>query len=520
LAHGQRCRSHSWHVCGDCVGCGRLGRLWQRGHDAVSPPVTQPSVGGGTETGIVEDSSEFPVDSGLLPVTGWAKVQFPESVAGPHPIAAWTGSELMLWASKADLGFAYNPETATWRQLAASPRPAVYGTASAWTDDEVIVYWGNESPSVSAYDRQTDTWRSLTDAPITSVFSADILWNGTEVLLITERRVAVYHLELDAWEVVAVPPTRLGRSREIAWTGAELFVWPTETSRSTKRGLAYNPIEDTWRTLPDPPAWPAMPDAVWTGEELIVWGGLPGSAVVDYSERAAGSAYDPSTDAWTAMPEPLPEPESYEGNLGSQTLMWTGTELIVSTGHLGTGLGTAESLLLSYQPRNETWELLGISPVSGYNATGMVAGNRLVLFDVGGLFVSEPQWGSLDRGEPQDKRAEGGSVAEPAAAVEAEIAGVLPNGDRYLVRAEPALPDTVEGIHAAIVIDLDDGEAPIEGPIVGIATFHSSAGTTPRAFYGRQDPVVVASENCNMVLNWPVSRWRGALGARLCGFCR
>ena len=83
---------------------------------------------------------------------------------------------------------------------------------------------------------------------------------------------------------------------------------------------------------------------------------------------------------------------------------------------------------------------------------------------------------------------------------EVEIAGVLLNGDRYLVSAEPALSDTVEGTYAVIVIDLEDGEAPIEGPVVGIATFHP-ARTTPRAFYGRDDLVVVASGNWNMLLS-------------------
>ncbi len=474
-----------------------LGGCGSDGDEVGSSSVAQPSVEGEVETGVVEDSSEIPVASGVFPVTGWARVQFPDSLVGPHLIAAWSGSELLLWGSQAGLGFAYNPETTKWRQLAASPRPAMYGTASAQTDGEVIVFWG---PSVSAYDLQTDTWRSLPDAPTTSEFSADILWNGTEILLVTGDRVAVYRPMTDAWELAAAPPTPLGRNREAAWTGAELVLWPTETSRATKRGLAYNPIENTWRTLPDPPAWPAMPDVVWTDEELIVWGGLPGSANVGYSERAVGSAYDPSTNVWTAMPEPLPEPESYEGNLGSQTLIWTGTELIVSTGHLGTGLGTAESLLLSYQPRNETWELLGISPVSGYNATGMVAGDRLVLFVVDALFVSEPQWGSLDSNESQNEAAGAESVVEPDLASEAEIAGVLLNGDRYLVRARPALSDTVEGTYAVIVIDLEDGEAPIEGPVVGIATFHP-ARTTPRAFYGRDDLVVVASGNWNMLLS-------------------
>lgn len=373
---------------------------------------------------------------------GWAKVQFPESLALPHLIAAWTGRELLLWGSKADLGFAYNPETSRWRQLAASSRPVVYGTASAWTDHELIVHWGDLSPSVSAYDLQTDTWRLLTDAPTTSGYSANILWNGTEVLLVTGDRVVVYCPEADAWELATEPPTPLGRNREAVWTGAELLVWPTETSRSTKRGLAHNPIEDTWRTLPDPPAWPAMPDVVWTGEELIV-----------------------------------------------------------STGHLGTGLGTPESLLLSYQPDTEVWKLLGTSPVSGYNTTAMVAGNRLILFSADGLFISEAQWGSLDSDELQDEAAGVGSVVESDPASEIEISGLLPNGDRYLVRARPALNDYVESISAAIVIDLDDGELPIEGPVVGITSFYSTARENLGAFRVRDDYVAVDSGNWLLLLN-------------------
>ena len=90
---------------------------------------------------------------------------------------------------------------------------------------------------------------------------------------------------------------------------------------------------------------------------------------------------------------------------------------------------------------------------------------------------------------------------EPDPVSEVKVSGVLPNGDRYVVRAMPALSDTVEGTYAVIVIDLEDGEAPIEGPVVGIATFHSSPRTTPRAFYGRDDPIVIDSGNWFLVLD-------------------
>ncbi|MDE0236688.1 MAG: hypothetical protein OXN95_05630 [bacterium] len=55
---------------------------------------------------------------------------------------------------------------------------------------------------------------------------------------------------------------------------------------------------------------------------------------------------------------------------------------------------------------------------------------------------------------------------------DAGISGVLPDGAQYLVRSQPALDDTVEGVYGAIVIDLDDGE----GPVVGIAGFYSDVG--------------------------------------------
>lgn len=57
---------------------------------------------------------------------------------------------------------------------------------------------------------------------------------------------------------------------------------------------------------------------------------------------------------------------------------------------------------------------------------------------------------------------------------DAGISGVLPNGAEYLVRSQPALDDTVEGVKGAIIIDLEDGEAPFEGHVaVGIAGFYS-----------------------------------------------
>lgn len=90
---------------------------------------------------------------------------------------------------------------------------------------------------------------------------------------------------------------------------------------------------------------------------------------------------------------------------------------------------------------------------------------------------------------------------ETAATGETEISGVLPNGDRYVVRAQPALNGTVEGISAAIIIDIDDGEDPIEGPVAGITAFLPDDGTRLRLFNDQDSSVVVVSGSYYMYFN-------------------
>jgi hypothetical protein len=64
--------------------------------------------------------------------------------------------------------------------------------------------------------------------------------------------------------------------------------------------------------------------AVWTGIEMIVWGGWIGS----YSNT--GGRYDPGTDSWTATsPTKAPTARS------RHTAVWTGSEMIVWGGRAG-----------------------------------------------------------------------------------------------------------------------------------------------------------------------------------------
>ena len=73
-----------------------------------------------------------------------------------------------------------------------------------------------------------------------------------------------------------------------------------------------------------------MAGVVWTGHEVIIYGGGQNSMYGD------AAAYDPATNHWRMLPDPplvvgAPNP----------TVVWTGTSVIVVVGSLASGEAAA-----------------------------------------------------------------------------------------------------------------------------------------------------------------------------------
>src|SRR6266498_3312983 len=122
-----------------------------------------------------------------------------------------------------------------------------------------------------------------------------------------------------------------GRSRHTAvWTGSEMIVW----GGGTNTGGRYNPATDSWlaTTTANAPSARSGHTAVWTGSEMIVWGGLGDSGYLN-----TGGRYNPASDSWVATSTAnAPTARS------SHTAVWTGSEMIVwggtaDSGYLNTG---------------------------------------------------------------------------------------------------------------------------------------------------------------------------------------
>ncbi len=154
----------------------------------------------------------------------------------------------------------------------------------------------------------------------------------------------------------ALPEANAGISA--VWTGTEMIVWGgTEVGGSKfNSGSRYDPATDTWRTTSgvNAPFPRKQHSAVWTGTEMIVWGGC-GLLDEHFCQINTGGRYDPLTDTWEATATAgAPSPRI------DHTAVWTGTQMIVWGGcRFVNDACNAQSLGNSggrYDPSTNSWQ--------------------------------------------------------------------------------------------------------------------------------------------------------------------
>jgi hypothetical protein len=137
------------------------------------------------------------------------------------------------------------------------------------------------------------------------------------------------------WDRAEPPPLPSPRhAATVVWTGREAIVWGGTRpgigdggDLGSADGAAYDPATRRWRRIADAPVANRYGhQAVWTGREMIVWGGVVTGG--SRGGRPDGAAYDPSTDRWRPIaPSPLAGPPRSSLDAG-QAVVWTGREMI------------------------------------------------------------------------------------------------------------------------------------------------------------------------------------------------
>ena len=189
---------------------------------------------------------------------------------------------------------------------------------------------------------------------------------------------------VDSWTpttIVNAPAARFAHSA--VWTGSEMIVWGglDQDFVDLNTGGRYDPATDSWTatSIANAPDARWLHSAVWTGSEMIVWGGGNSN-----SRLNTGGRYNPITDTWTATSMVnVPIARNYH------TGVWTGSEMIVWGGR-GCGGNCILNTGGRYNPGTDNWAATSIvnAPVARDSHNAHWTGSEMIV------------WGGSDRMNP------------------------------------------------------------------------------------------------------------------------
>jgi hypothetical protein len=307
--------------------------------------------------------------------------------------AVWTGSEMIVWGGSylTNTGGRYNPSTDSWTATSLINAPSArYLHTAVWTGSEMIVWGGgfysDEVNTGGRYDPTTNTWTATTtlNAP-TGRSQHTAVWTGSEMIVwggFAGGNIASffntggrYNPGTNMWTATDTTNAPSGRRYHTAvWTGSEMIVWGGGDYEDFNTGGRYNPGTDSWTatSTSNAPEARALHTGVWTGSEMIVWGG---SSLPD----TTGGRYNPGTNSWTPT-STVNAPSAREYH----TAIWTGSEMIVWGGSLRLNTGGR------YNPSTNNWTATSTTyaPTGRESHTAVWTGSEMIVW--GGFHAGLP----------------------------------------------------------------------------------------------------------------------------------
>jgi hypothetical protein len=221
-----------------------------------------------------------------------------------------------------------------WTELPLPPEVRD-GMSVVWAGSRLLA-WGGCDPGVKdhcvptaggfGFDPVTQSWRALESAPVAGGH-ADVIWTGKEAifLLATKDRLEgqAYDPATDTWRTIAAAPLASRSGAVAVWTGSEVIVWGggAPENPAAVRGAAYDPINDTWRRIAAAPIGLNLISGMWTGREMLVFGSLLDNRNIAKTKTSVGAAYDPATDTWRKLPPSELSPQA-------TSAVWVGNGMV------------------------------------------------------------------------------------------------------------------------------------------------------------------------------------------------
>ncbi len=177
--------------------------------------------------------------------------------------------------------------------------------------------------------------------------------------------------EMTHWRWTTLPAAPIpGRASPASvWTGSQVLFWggtSADEDRAYADGASYDPKTRQWQKMPSGPLSARSEVAsVWTGSEWFIWGGVNGS---EQKALGDGALYDPVTRAWRAVaPSPL-------AARARATALWTGGQIVVIGGATAPDSAISHAYLdaAAYDPGTNTWQRLPSIPMPAKRTADIV----------------------------------------------------------------------------------------------------------------------------------------------------
>lgn len=245
--------------------------------------------------------------------------------------AVWTGSKLVVWGGQSAVdptanselnycfngpyqqcqrfadGAVYDLATDTWSPIAADGAPSRrQGQLMAWTGKDVLVVGGFDYPEVDKWTPLADAYRySLAEDRWSTIALPQPLhdaivkssgpdawpfeWTGSRFLMrVAASPIYAYDPTADVWQVVADPPNG-------AVCPAASSQGPCVDASGRRYYGLYDSAKNVWRLLDYPVRDTSLlaTGTIWTGSQLLEWGGYRLGPTPDMVACPPNTACDP-----------------------------------------------------------------------------------------------------------------------------------------------------------------------------------------------------------------------------------
>ena len=305
-----------------------------------------------------------------------------------------------------------NVVTDDWEIVPAKNSPGGRQRASLLSARSEMILWGGDDAPTgvalntgSRFSTASNSWSAIStnNAPSarrshSAVWTGDkmIVWGGFTRFQYSSNvnSGGIYSPPDDSWSVVTTDSAPAPRSGHLAlWTGSEMVIWggaqeayASVPYTSLNTGSRYDPLLNRWSEMSSvgAPSPRENAFAAWTGSEVIIWGGTSGRPYDGVSTPGifynTGARYNATANTWSPMSEPTNSAgdKLFFATYESSTAVWTGTELVVwnSAGGLRGGA--------RYNPATDAWRAMNSSGPRGGQYSATFTGHSIFYFSNSG----------------------------------------------------------------------------------------------------------------------------------------